>query len=35
MAVLSLKGRSMGLNSDYAERTIDDHIDDLDDINVI
>jgi hypothetical protein len=25
----------MGLDSDYAERTIDDHIDDLDDINVI
>jgi hypothetical protein len=25
----------MGLNTEYAERTIDDHIDDLEDINVI
>jgi hypothetical protein len=35
MAVLYLKGKSMGLNSEYAERTIDDHIDDFDEINVI
>jgi hypothetical protein len=25
----------MGLNTEYVERTIDDHIDDFDDINVI
>lgn len=35
MAALSLRVKFMGLNHDYPERTIDDHIDDLEDINVI
>jgi len=35
MGVLYLKVRFMGLESDYLERTIDTHIDDLEDIGVI
>ena len=35
MAALFLKVRFMGLETDYRDRTIDDHIDDLEDLNVI
>jgi hypothetical protein len=35
MAALFLKVRFMGLETDYRDRTIDDHIDDLEDIGVI
>jgi hypothetical protein len=35
MAVLFLKVRFMGLETDYRDRTIDDHIDDLEDLGVI
>ncbi len=35
MAVLLITGSLMGRETDYHERTIDDHIDDLEDIGVI
>jgi hypothetical protein len=35
MAALFLKVRFMGLETDYQDRTIDDHIDDLEDLGVI
>ena len=35
MAPLFLKVRFMGRETDYHERTIDDHIDDLEDLGVI
>jgi hypothetical protein len=35
MAALFLKVRFMGLETDYRDRTIDDHIDDLEDLGVI
>jgi hypothetical protein len=35
MAALYLKVRSMGRETDYIDRTIDDHIDDVEDIGVI
>ena len=35
MAALFLKVRFMGLETDYRDRTIDDHIDDLEDLFVI
>jgi hypothetical protein len=35
MAVLQLLESRMGLETDYKHRTIDDHIDDLEDIGVI
>jgi hypothetical protein len=35
MAVLPHVERVMGLETDYLDRTIDDHIDDLEDIGVI
>jgi hypothetical protein len=35
MAVLYLKVRFMGLESDYLERTIDTHIDEFEDLGVI
>ena len=35
MAALYLRARYMGLETDYKHRTIDDHIDDLEDIGVI
>ena len=35
MAVLQLLESLMGRETDYHERTIDDHIDDLEDISVI
>lgn len=35
MAALYLKARFMGRETDYHERTIDDHIDDLEDLSVI
>jgi hypothetical protein len=35
MAALFLKVRFMGLETDYRDRTIDDHIDDFEDLSVI
>ena len=35
MAVLYLRVRFMGLETDYRDRSIDDHIDKLEDIGVI
>jgi hypothetical protein len=35
MAVLFLKVRFMGLETDYRDRTIDDHIEDFEDLFVI
>ena len=35
MAALFLKVRFMGLETDYRDSTIDDHIDDLEDLGVI
>jgi len=35
MAALLIIGSLMGRETDYHERTIDDHIDDLEDIGVI
>jgi hypothetical protein len=35
MAVLQLLESLMGRETDYHERTIDDHIDDIEDIGVI
>jgi hypothetical protein len=35
MAVLQLLEGLMGRETDYIDRTIDDHIDDLEDIGVI
>jgi hypothetical protein len=35
MAALYLKARYMGLETDYKHRTIDDHIDEFEDIGVI
>jgi hypothetical protein len=35
MAALFLKVRFMGIETDYRDRTIDDHIDDLEDLGVI
>ena len=35
MAVLQLLESLMGRETDYIDRTIDDHIDDLEDIGVI
>jgi hypothetical protein len=35
MAHLQLLEGRMGLETDYRDRTIDDHIDDLEDIGVI
>jgi hypothetical protein len=35
MAALFLKVRFMGRETDYRDRTIDDHIDDFEDISVI
>jgi hypothetical protein len=35
MAVLQLLESLMGRETDYIERTIDDHIDDVEDIGVI
>ena len=35
MAALFLKVRFMGRETDYHERTIDDHIDDFEDLGVI
>jgi hypothetical protein len=35
MAVLQLLESRMGLETDYKHRTIDDHIDDFEDISVI
>jgi hypothetical protein len=35
MAVLQLLESPMGLETEYKHRTIDDHIDDLEDIGVI
>jgi len=35
MAVLQLLESRMGLETDYKYRTIDDHIDDFEDIGVI
>jgi hypothetical protein len=35
MAVSQLLESLMGLETDYHERTIDDHIDDFEDISVI
>jgi hypothetical protein len=35
MAALLPAERVMGLETDYLDRTIDDHIDDLEDIGVI
>jgi hypothetical protein len=35
MAALFLKVRFMGLETDYRDRTIDDHIDDFEDLGVI
>jgi hypothetical protein len=34
-ALLLITERLMGLETDYLDRTIDDHIDDLEDIGVI
>jgi len=35
MAHLQLSESRMGLETDYRDRTIDDHIDDFEDISVI
>jgi hypothetical protein len=35
MAALLITGSLMGRETDYHERTIDDHIDDLEDLGVI
>ena len=35
MAASSIIGSLMGRETDYHERTIDDHIDDLEDLGVI
>jgi hypothetical protein len=35
MAASPIIGSLMGLETDYHERTIDDHIDDLEDLGVI
>jgi hypothetical protein len=35
MAASYLRVRSMGRETDYHDRTIDDHIDELEDISVI
>ena len=35
MVVLQLLESRMGLETDYRDRTIDDHIDELEDIGVI
>ena len=35
MVVLYSRVRFMGLETDYRDRTIDDHIDDFEDISVI
>jgi len=34
-AVLYLRVRFMGLETDYRDRTIDDHIDEFEDLSVI
>ena len=35
MAALHITGNPMGRETDYHTRTIDDHIDDLEDLSVI